>query len=41
MLARVVMFFALVTMMAGATAGMGLVVAEPDAACQTQTYKTC
>jgi len=41
MLARVIVFFALVMVMAGATAGMGLIVTEPATACQTQTYKTC
>ncbi|QFT32697.1 hypothetical protein FIV00_19565 [Labrenzia sp. THAF82] len=38
MLARVVVFFALVAVVAGATVGMGLLV-EPATACQA--YKTC
>lgn len=39
MATRVVVFFALVCVMAGATAGMGLIVTEPATACQA--YKTC
>ena len=39
MLARVFVFFALVVVMVGATAGMGLVVTEEATACQA--YKTC
>jgi hypothetical protein len=39
MLARTVVFFALVFAVAGATAGMGLVVTEEATACQV--YKTC
>ncbi|SMP17796.1 hypothetical protein SAMN06265374_1853 [Roseibium denhamense] len=38
MLARVVVFFALVGIVAGATVGMGFLV-EPATACQA--YKTC
>ena len=39
MIARVVVFFTLVLAMAGATAGLGLVVTEEATACQA--YKTC
>ena len=39
MLTRVVVFFALVFGMAGATAGMGLIVTETGSACHA--YKTC
>lgn len=39
MITRVFVFFALVMVMAGATAGVGLVVTEEATACQA--YKTC
>lgn len=39
MITRVVVFFSLVFAMAGATVGMGMVVAEETTACQT--YKAC
>ncbi len=39
MITRIVVFFTLVFAMAGATAGVGLVVSEEATACQA--YKTC
>lgn len=39
MIARVLVFFALVFAMAGATAGMGLIVTEEATACHA--YKAC